>query len=320
MPIYLYSKKGSAKIKDDIRVFFAISGLQFVFHINRKFKKMVGVQTFWLKEVDDSWQFWRSKQNLMVSCSLSYYLLKKHFKTVNLVCNEFGKDFMTKELGLQFDQIDIIPFEETELNEFVWSIFKLYSYSIQNKPFVHIDTDFFMFQKPPKEYLEAEVFAQNIEINHPIYDTIRTKAIALGLKLPEHIIASQKPAVALNVGIVGGHNLKFFKEFYILAKKILEENSTLLERHAEELYFFYLFLEQHILFEALNKQEIEIRTLIKPSFKVAYDHITSFKSGENKRPFVHLMGNFKENPESIHLMHQELKNLWPLQYDFIIGN
>jgi hypothetical protein len=280
---------------------------------------MVGVQTFWLKEGDESWQFWGSKQNLMVSCSLSYYLLKKHFNKVNLVCNELGKSFMTEELDLKFDQIDIIPLEQSELNEFVWSIYKLYAYSIQNEPFVHIDTDFFMFEKPPKEYLESEIFAQNLEINHPVLNSIRKNALDFGLKLPEYITHSQKPAVALNVGIVGGENLKFFKDFYLLAKSLLEENNQLLEKHAEELYFFYLFLEQHILYEALKDQEIDIRTLVKPSFKAAYDHITSFISGENKRPYVHLMGNFKQNTETIYSMHKELQSLWPEQYEYILS-
>jgi hypothetical protein len=280
---------------------------------------MVGVQTFWLKEGDESWQFWGSKQNLMVSCSLSYYLLKKHFNKVNLVCNELGKSFMTEELDLKFDQIDIIPLEQSELNEFVWCIYKLYAYSIQNEPFVHIDTDFFMFEKPPKEYLESEIFAQNLEINHPVYNSIRKNALDFGLKLPEYITHSQKPAVALNVGIVGGENLKFFKDFYLLAKSLLEENNQLLEKHAEELYFFYLFLEQHILYEALKDQEIDIRTLVKPSFKAAYDHITSFISGENKRPYVHLMGNFKQNTETIYSMHKELQSLWPEQYEYILS-
>lgn len=280
---------------------------------------MVGVQTFWLKEIDDTWQFWGSKQNLMVSCSLSYFLVKKHFNKVNLVCNEYGKVFMTQELGLNFDQINSIPLEENELNEFVWSIYKLYAYSIQIEPFVHIDTDFFMFEKPPKEYLESDVFAQNLEISHPIYNLLRKSAIDFGLKLPEYITHSQKPAVALNVGIIGGKNLRFFKEFYFLAQSILKGNSSLLEKHAEELYFFYLFLEQHILFEALKDQKIDIKTLVKPSFKAAYDHIATFKSGETKRPYVHLMGNYKQNPETLNQMHQELKNVWPEQYDFIVG-
>lgn len=280
---------------------------------------MVGVQTFWLKEGDESWQFWGSKQNLMVSCSLSYFLLKKHFNKVNLVCNELGRSFMTEELGLKFDQIDIIPLEQSELNEFVWSIYKLYTYSIQNEPFVHIDTDFFMFEKPPKEYLESDIFAQNLEINHPVYHTVRASAIDLGLKLPEYIMASQKPAVALNVGIIGGQNLQFFKDFYLLAKSLLEENSHLLENHAEKLFFFYLFLEQHVLFEAIKNKELDIRTLIKPSFKAAYDHITSFKSGEIKRPYVHLLGNFKQNIETIATMHKELQDLWPKQYEYILS-
>jgi hypothetical protein len=279
---------------------------------------MVGVQTFWLNEVDKNWQFWGCKQNLMVSCSLSYFLLKKHFTKVKLVCNEYGRKFMTNELGLQFDNVDIIDLEETELNEFVWSIYKLYAYSIQNEPFVHIDTDFFMFEKPPKEYLEAEVFAQNLEINHPIYTTIRMNAVSSGLKLPEYVKLAQNPAVALNVGIIGGQNLKFFKDFYLLAKSLIEENSSLLEKHAEKLFFFYLFLEQHILYESIKNQKINVRTLIKPSFRLAYDHITSFKSGENKQPYVHLMGKFKQNADTVACMRKELQELWPEQYKYIL--
>lgn len=283
---------------------------------------MVGVQTFWLKEGDTSWQFWGNKQNLMVSCSLSYFLLKKHFNRVHLVCNEYGKRFMTEELGLKFDKIQMIEHEETELSDFVWSIHKLYAYAIQKEPFVHIDTDFFLFEKPSEEYLDTDIFAQNLEINHPVYTDMRTKSVQLGLKLPNYILEAKHPAVALNVGIVGGKNLAFFKDFYVLAKNMLEENSVLLEQHAEELYFFYLFLEQHILYEAIKNKEIDIRTLIKPSFKVAYDHITSFTNGDIKRPYVHLMGNFKQNPASLATMHQELKDLWSEQFEriFVIGN
>jgi hypothetical protein len=280
---------------------------------------MVGVQTFWLKEGDTSWQYWGSKQNLMVSCSLSFFLLKKHFGQVNLVCNAYGKSFMLEELGLPFDQIDLIEHEESELNDFVWSIYKLHSYAIQKEPFVHIDTDFFLFEKPPQDYLNADIFAQNLEINHPVYTNVRTKSIELGLKLPANIADAQNPAVALNVGIIGGQNVSFFKDFYALAQGILDDNGHLLEQNAEDLYFFYLFLEQHILYEAIKLQNIDIRTLIKPSFKVAYDHITSFKTGDIPRPYVHLMGNFKQNPSSVATMHQALQDLWPEQYAYVIN-
>jgi hypothetical protein len=278
---------------------------------------MVAVQTFWLKKNDKNWHNWGEKKNLMVSCSLSFFLLKRIFKKVNLVCNELGKKFLTEELGLRFDNIHIIQLEEEKLNDFVWSINKIYSYSIQNEPFIHVDTDFFMFDKPSKEFFDSEIFAQNLEIDHPIYTILRKSSLDLGLKLPEFILETQYPAVALNVGIIGGRNLSFFKEYFLLAKSIISDNRILLERHAESFKFFYLFLEQHILYEAMKKRKLNIRTLTMPSFRSAYDHITSFRSGVNKSPFVHLIGNYKQKPELVASMHQELQNLWPDQYEFI---
>lgn len=280
---------------------------------------MIGVQTFWLHEFDENWHSWRSKQDLMVSCSLSFFLLKKHFNITKLVCNELGRIFMVEELGLPFDRIEMLDIEDSELNEFVWSIKKLYAYSVQDEPFIHIDTDFFMFEKPSHEYLNSQIFAQNLEINHPIYASIRSDAVRFGLQLPNYVISEERPAVALNVGIVGGQNIKFFKEFYFLAKNIVEENASSLEIYAEKFYFFYIFLEQYILYEFIKSQRIDIRTLVKPSFKLAYDHITQFYATEGKRPFVHLIGKFKQNTESLNSMHKELKDLWPEQYDYILS-
>jgi len=83
-------------------------------------------------------------KELLYTQYLSAVLAKKHYGNITLVTTpQLAK--MVTELGLPYDEIITGVTDNTDLK--CWSIPKLKSYCHFNEPFLHIDTDVFIFNK-----------------------------------------------------------------------------------------------------------------------------------------------------------------------------
>lgn len=82
-----------------------------------------------------------------------------------------GNETLIKLLKLPYDTVRIELDSLNHYHEDLWALGKIYSYGIQNEPFIHVDSDVFVWKKFDKSILETNLIAQNIEINFN-YDRI----------------------------------------------------------------------------------------------------------------------------------------------------
>src|SRR6266511_4158572 len=106
---------------------------------------------------------WHSSIYHLMSWALSCLQLKSIYKDVYLHCNNNAAKLLIQDLELPYSD-----FYETHENFALpninlWALPKIYTYSLQNEPFLHIDGDVFLFKKLPESLLNSELIAQNKE-------------------------------------------------------------------------------------------------------------------------------------------------------------
>ena len=173
------------------------------------------------------------KQNLDM-WKLSLALAKKHYKNVFLISDDDGCDLL-KDLpfDLFINKLNNIPKDLST----IWCLGKIYAYKYAcefNSPFLHLDSDVFLWEPLPKKLLHSRIFAQSKDIkifeknNMAYFDFFKTKRY--GHKLPnvwEELIIKRKINFhPYNVGIFGGFDLQSIKEYSKFAIEIAENDEN----------------------------------------------------------------------------------------------
>jgi len=128
-------------------------------------------------------------------------LLRKHFDEVVLYTDEVGET-----LFANFNFTDIVRLFDKDYPKELWGIAKLKTQAVQNKPFVHVDGDFFLLNFD-NAAATADVVVQCKEYRHINYN----KSYVL---LRQHnMCAPFQSNVVYNVGIVGGNNVELLKQY-----------------------------------------------------------------------------------------------------------
>jgi hypothetical protein len=106
---------------------------------------------------------WTSPRHHLLSWVLSFELARQHYPETVLVTDDRGKAVLADALRLPFRTVD------TSLNALAgrdpcwWALGKLYAYAAQSQPFIHIDSDVYLWRALPDEIIAAPIFAQNPE-------------------------------------------------------------------------------------------------------------------------------------------------------------
>lgn len=106
---------------------------------------------------------WRSPVHHLLAWGLSVRLASAHYPDTMLVTDTPGRALLTGELGLSFGAVSTALDDLADADPRLWMLGKLVAYGIQNGPFVHLDTDVFLWQPLPATLLAAPVFAQHPE-------------------------------------------------------------------------------------------------------------------------------------------------------------
>lgn len=156
---------------------------------------------------------------------LSLALARKHYKDVHLVTDIKGKELL-KQLPFKSIRVDLEDLKDINSGK-IWSLGKIYTYNkiADEGPFMHLDSDVFLWEKLPEDLLKSQIFAQSLDMplysdyNNLIfdraYDLNFLKIISRG-QIPQdwqELIISRKIIPIYNVGILGGQNFNFFKKY-----------------------------------------------------------------------------------------------------------
>lgn len=271
---------------------------------------MRAVWSFWSKPfLARHGRAWCAPRHHLLAWGLSLRLARQHYPDTLLVTDKAGKALLIDRLGLEFKNIttdlEVLRGEDAGW----WALGKLLAYSLQDRPFLHIDTDVFLWKALPSSVANAPVFAQSPEF-HPPLDLcsgpgdVEAAFARHGLSLPvewEWSRSLGEPAYREeNCGIVGGQNVDFLRYYAELGLQLVRDPA-----HAPawaelpDKDGFNMMVEQLLLSTCLDYHRfhphspwrgIHIRYLF-PTWADAFDPVRTAQAG-----FTHLLGFSKSDP------------------------
>lgn len=262
---------------------------------------------------------WCSVRYHLISWALSILQLDKLYGGVELYVNSEAA-YLLEELKLPFSKLNVTHDCLKWPNEKLWALPKIYTYSLQKDPFLHIDGDVFIFQSFEKEILESNLVAQNIEEATAYYTSTQKEIITHFQYIPKVVkddFYKQKPIKAINAGIIGGTDICFFERY-------TKEAFKYIRRNVNQLPFinvdrFNVFFEQH-LYYAMAEKEAKNITLLLPNLigDNQYQNLGDFHEVPCNRSYLHLLGHYKRDEFTCRQMAAKLRELYPGYYYLIM--
>ena len=265
------------------------------------------IQSLWFQNSDMKTDYscgWLSTKYNLFSLTLSCIQLAKLFDKVELFTDDIGTELIVEKLQLPYtsvrDDLNII-----KESKYPWVMNKIYTYSLQSEPFLHIDTDAYLFEHPINIKLTEPLIAQNFEFNHPCYINA-LKEVENFEYLPHYIQPINKDDIsAVNAGIIGGTNFLFYKVFYNEIINFININ----EKHWINKIpkNFNVFLEQYLFKKIADRDNIPISYLIKDQIGYPFNYkLDRFIDLPNNCSYIHVM-NYKNN---LTICEQMAQRLW----------
>lgn len=156
----------------------------------------------------------------LLSWVVSVQAARRHYDETMLVTDTAGQQLLVERLGLPFSAVS------TKLNDLRgedpdwWMLGKLIAYSMQTDPYIHIDSDVFLWNALPDPVTMAPVFAQNPEQHlsgrdYRPADITRAVRNARGQLPPEWEWGSSRGPMlqAENCGVLGGQDTSFLHHY-----------------------------------------------------------------------------------------------------------
>ena len=281
------------------------------------------IQTLYVDESVDLYKNpigWVKPEFHSMAWALSCLQLKKFYKSVTLYANKHAADFLINDLGLPYDKVVYFPESYRLPHNKLWALPKLWTYSMQETPFLHVDGDVFLFNKIEEKILNNDIVGQNIEIATEYYTETQKEIEEHFTYLPDVVrkdFESRIPIRAINAGILGGNDIRLFKEYTKEAFEYINNNiDSLSLMNADR---FNVFFEQHLLYAMMKQRSSSIGVIYDDIIEdKGYQYVGNIQETPFKRDYIHLLGHFKRDKVTCVLMALKLRQLYPDFYERIL--
>ena len=264
---------------------------------------------------------WVAPEYHLMGWALSCFQLHKVYGDVTLYANSKAARLLTDTLQLPYSEVCTVHDNLSLIHPELWALPKIYTYSFQEQPFLHIDGDVFLFKSFNPDLLEGELIAQNVEVATENYYTSTQKELMRYLTyFPPCVkkdFESGIPFQSCNAGIIGGNNLLFFHDYAELAFEYVHNNADNLKHiHVNGFNTFY---EQHLFYALAGDRNISVKVLIKEIVNDnGYRNLGDFHDVPFNRSYLHLLGHFKKDEHTCIQMASKLRELYPDSHDRIV--
>lgn len=172
---------------------------------------------------------WASEFHHALAWCLSVELARKHYPDTQLMTDDFGAHLLIDQLALPFTRVSTALNTLKAVDPQWWSLGKLVAYAAQDRPFVHIDADAFLWKPLPERVARASVFTQHPEPMAPGQSYQRPEELGYALQttggwLPDEWRWFRKAPQQRGecCGILGGNDLEFIHYYATLALSIVK--------------------------------------------------------------------------------------------------
>lgn len=283
------------------------------------------VQTLYFNEAINPLKYafgWAAPEYHLMGWALSCLQLQQLYTKVDLYCNSKAASLLKDQLGLPYTNIYKTHDNLKIADQNLWALHKIFTYSLQNEPFLHLDGDVFLFKDLPSYLLNSELIAQNMEeATFESYSNTQKALMRHFTYFPDCVkneFDNTTPIKAVNAGILGGRDTVFIKEYAEIAFKYVNRNVQHLS--SVSAYGFNVFFEQHLFYSLAKEKGLPINFLFKETIKDnKYKHLGDFHNVSCKNNYLHLIGQYKRDEYTCRQMAAKLRQLYPEYYYRIIS-
>jgi len=251
---------------------------------------------------------WCKPLHHLLAWRLSVEAASRHYRDTVLITDGAGKELLVDQLGLEFGEVSTELDRLESVDAGWWALGKIVTYGLQNRPFVHLDSDVFLWKPLPPGLTQSPVFAQYPEGFHEHDPSYRPRDIewafaAESAKLPlEWEWARSQGGLfpAENCGILGGSRVDFLRYYARTAVDLAlrPENAVAWDRLKDkrsynvvlEQFFLSACARYHRLQPASPYSGVHIQHLFS-SWEDAFDPNHAARLG-----FTHLVAGAKSHP------------------------
>ncbi len=252
---------------------------------------------------------WLSAEYHWQSWALSVLQLRQFYDEVELVTDAAGKHILIDILQLPYTSVRVV-FDEAlaAYPHDLWALAKIYAYSIQTEPFLHIDGDVYIWKRFEPHIENAPLVAQNFEVDFPFY----REPLHLVQDLTDQL-QNVKSQYAANAGIIGGHQFFVFKKHKELAFELYE--TILSSCQHINWQSFNMFFEQFLYKITAKNEQIEITCLFENiQSDPLYPNLADFHLVPYSKTYIHALGNYKRQEVVVHHLAKRLRQDYPSYY------
>lgn len=263
------------------------------------------VYTYFAIEGQESAGF-NSTKELAYFLSLSVEYSRKNFKQVELVTNDYGKQILISKYKIPFTSVNT-ALNKLDIHKDLWAFAKIVSYSLQKKPFVHIDLDVILWESIPSSLLKSKIFFQHKDTfaMQPGYKYLVSAVEGTTIS---YFCKEKGIQHAHNCGVVGVNDLSLTAKWLAMANDFIfnESNKHFWNKLENKGQMNYLF-EQYFISCICKGENINPDVLLK-NFSYNSVEKPSFK-------MTHLWGDSKKKPAEMNRIKARLKKEYPEVYD-----
>ena len=255
------------------------------------------IQSFWSGNQTDftnNYGWYNYKYNWL-SWILSCHQLVKYHKEVELYTDSFGYDILIRKLQLPYTNVHVVLDVLNGYHKDLWAIAKIKTFQMQDEPFLHVDGDVFVWGSLTDKFKNANLVTQNLEITTDYYNNMWNDILPNLNFLPLEMANynNNRSNFACNMGIIGGNDINFFKEYTKISTAFVDNNIR--SWSSINGFNFNIFFEQILFYEFAKIKNKKIDFLFEEvSEDNSYKGFGDFQKVPSKT-YLHLLGVFKRN-------------------------
>lgn len=288
---------------------------------------MRAVWSFWSRPFHTYYgRIWSKPLHHLLAWGLSVNAASRHYPETLLVTDQPGKRLLVDELGLHFAHVSTELDRLKNVDPGWWALGKLVAYGLQDRPFVHLDSDVFLWKALPLHLTQSPVFAQCPEGFHENDPHYRPRDIEWAfsqerLKAPPEWVWARTDRNyfrAENCGILGGSDTDFLRYYSRAAVEMVmrPENATAWARLPDkrcysvvlEQFFLSACVGYHRAQSSSPYREVHVNYLFS-----CWEHAVD-PSHAARLGFTHLIGGAKSHPEVGKRIEQRARDHDPAFY------
>lgn len=283
------------------------------------------VQTLYIDKDKDPFKDsfgWVAPEYHLMGWALSCLQLHALYGSVSLFANSPAVRVLIDELQLPYTNVSLSHDKLALIHPNLWALPKIYTYSIQEQPFLHVDGDVFLFKPFDTGLMDGELIAQNIEVGTEKYYLEEQKNLMRHFTFFPSCVRDdfegKYPINACNAGILGGNNVSFLRDYAALAFEYVHKNAENIKY--VNVNMFNVFFEQHLFCILAKTKGIPVSVLFRDIIPDnGYKNLGDFHDVPFNRSYLHLLGAFKKDEFTCIQMSAKLRELYPEYYERIVA-